>query len=212
MLNLTDISKLERVLCIGAHSDDIEIGCGATMFRLMRDLPTLEVTWCVLCGDGVRGDEAREAAHKVLGDRASCRVIVHTFRDAHLPGDWLNVKQAVGDLRASEPDLVFAHRHGDNHQDHRLVAELVDQSFRNHVVYGYEIPKYDGDLGRPNVFASATRDDLQAKCRLLDTFTSQGDKHWFDDEAFTGLARIRGLECASPTGYAEGFYCRKAMF
>ena len=210
MLSLIDPTRLRRVLCIGAHSDDVEIGCGATVLRLLRVVPNLKVTWCVLCGGGVRGDEARASA-----ERAGVEVVTHAFRDAHLPASWADVKKAVSDLRGLEPDLVFAHRHGDAHQDHRLVAELVDQTFRDHVVLGYEIPKFDGDLasqGQPNVFAQASRDDLEAKCRLLDAFASQRDKHWFDDETFRGLARIRGLECASPTGYAEAFYCRKLTF
>jgi LmbE family N-acetylglucosaminyl deacetylase len=210
MKRLFDTSRLSRILCIGAHSDDIEIGCGATMLRLLRENPRLEVTWVVFCGSAERGDEAKAAANRVLRNHQH-HVITHDFRDAHLPGDWLKVKAAMAELREPTPDLVFTHRDDDRHQDHRLLGELAGQTFRDHVVMHYEIPKFDADLGRPNVYAPASLEDLEAKCRLLDAFASQRDKHWFDDDTFRGLARIRGLECASDTGYAEGFYCGKVV-
>ena len=210
MANLTDLSRVRRLLCVGAHADDIEIGCGATVLRLLREAKNVAVTWCVFAGDARREQEARRAAELLLKDAADVRLVFGGFRDAHLPGSWLDVKAAMGDLRSAEPDLIFTHRADDAHQDHRLLAELTAQIFRNgETILGYEIPKYDGDLGRPNVFAPASAADVEAKCRALDCFESQRDKPWFDDETFKGLMRLRGGESASPSRYAEGFYCRK---
>ena len=214
MTSLTDISRARRILCIGAHSDDLEIGCGGTVLRLLRERPgQVTVTWCVFAADGVRGEEARAGAARVLAGAADARLVLHAFRDAHMPGQWLDVKAAMGairdGLRDVPPDLIFTHRPDDAHQDHRLLAELTAQAFRDHAILGYEIPKYDGDLGQPNVFAPIAREDLDGKCAALEAFASQRGKHWFDEETFRGLARLRGLECASPTRYAEGFYCRK---
>ncbi|MEM1013717.1 MAG: PIG-L deacetylase family protein [Planctomycetota bacterium] len=211
MIRLANIAKLRRVLVIGAHSDDPEIGCGATLIRLLRDVPDLVVRFDILCGRDMRGDEAVASANKLFDGREGCEIVTHDFHDAHLPADWSNVKLAVSATRPFEPDLVLTHRPDDAHQDHRLLGEVVGQTFRDHLIYHFEIAKYDGDLGQPNVFAPATKEDVDAKCRLLDTFVSQRDKHWFDDETFKGLMRLRGLECASPTGYAEAFHCRKAL-
>ncbi|MEL7238220.1 MAG: PIG-L family deacetylase, partial [Planctomycetota bacterium] len=144
-------------------------------------------------------------------DASSVDVVVHGFRDAHLPGDWLGVKKAMGELRDVDPDLVFTHRADDLHQDHRLLGELAGQTFRDHLVLSYEIPKFDGDLGRPTLYAPCSEADLEAKMRACDAFNSQRGKQWFDDETFRGLARIRGIECNSPSRYAEAFYCRKWM-
>ncbi len=211
MINLVDISRIRRVLVIGAHSDDAEIGCGATLLRLLRDVPGMAVRLDVLCGRDVRGDEARASAGRLFAGHDGCEIVTHDFRDAHLPATWAEVKSAVAATRDFRPDVVFTHRPDDLHQDHRLLGEVVGQTFRDHLVLQFEIPKFDGDLGQPNVFAPASADDVEAKCRLLDAFSSQRDKHWFDDDTFRGLMRIRGLECASPTGYAEAFHCRKVL-
>jgi LmbE family N-acetylglucosaminyl deacetylase len=209
MIDLTDLSRVQSILCVGAHSDDIEIGCGATMLRLLREAPDARVTWAVFCGDERRQAEAREAAREMIGNNRKADVHCFGMKDAHLPGDWLGTKAAFSRLRDAEPDVVFCHRPDDAHQDHRLLGELAGQTFRDHLVLGYEIPKYDGDLGSPNFFAYTSQEDLDRKCAVLNIFRSQCNKHWFDEETFRGLARLRGLECASPTGYAEGFYCRK---
>lgn len=208
MQPLGTFSNVRRLLCVGAHSDDIEIGCGATVLRLLRELPNLKITWAVFCAAGKRGDEARAACETLTG-RHDVNLRLLEFRDAHLPGDWMNVKAAVGALRDSEPDLIFSHRLDDRHQDHRLLAEFTGQTFRDHTILGYEIPKYDGDLGQPNVFVPCSECDLKRKCRACDVFKSQQSKQWFDDDTFRGLARIRGIECNSPTRFAEAFYCRK---
>ena len=208
------MTRARRLLCVGAHSDDVEIGCGATVLRLLREARAngrpMSVTWAVFAGDEQRQAEARNAASVMLADAAEADVICHGFRDAHLPGSWLDVKAAMGRLREAAADLIFTHRPDDAHQDHRLLAELTAQTFRGGAtILGYEIPKFDGDLGRPNVYAPASAEDVEAKCRVLDGFRSQRDKQWFDDETFRGLMRLRGLECASPTRYAEAFYCTK---
>ena len=212
MTPLLSTHNLERLLCIGAHSDDIEIGCGATILRLLRERPSLHVTWAVFCASGERREEARAAAEQLLEGAGSVDLRLMECRDAHLPGSWLDVKALVGSLRDAEPDLIFSHRHDDRHQDHRLLAEFTAQTFRDHTVLAYEIAKYDGDLGQPNVFVPCSEEDLAAKCRACEHFASQQGKQWFDDDTFRGLARLRGLECNSPTRFAEAFYCRKMTF
>lgn len=209
MQTLSDLTRVRRLLCIGAHSDDLEIGCGATLLRLLRENPNVHVTWCIFAAAGERGEEARRAATRLLCDAAEVRLVCHSFGDAHFPGEWMAVKKAMASLSDAKPDVIFTHRTDDAHQDHRLLGEMTAQTFRNHLVLAYEIPKHDGDLGQPNVYAPASEADLEMKCRVLTEFRSQRDRHWFDDDTFRGLARLRGLECASPTRFAEAFYCRK---
>lgn len=210
MKSLIDLSRVRRLLCIGAHSDDIEIGCGATVLRILRESPRVEVTWTVFCAAGERGLEAKAGAAAMLQSHGA-NVLLHGFRDAHLPAAWADVKAAFATVReaCSEPDLILTHRRDDLHQDHRLLAEMTGQMYRNHGVLGYEIPKYDADLGRPNVYVAVGENDLSEKLGALEAFKSQRDKHWFDNETFRGLARIRGLECNSDSKYAEAFYCTK---
>jgi LmbE family N-acetylglucosaminyl deacetylase len=194
-----------RVLAIGSHADDIEIGCGGTLLRLARDLDALELHWVVLSADGERADEARASA-----EAFGAEVDVQGFRDAffHYGGE---VKEFFEELKGRiEPDLILTHHDADRHQDHRLVAELTWNTFRNHLILEYEIPKYDGDLGAPNVFVPLDEDVARRKVRLLlDSFASQRGKRWFTEELFMGLMRIRGMECNSPSGLAEAFYARK---
>lgn len=212
MQNLIDLKRINRVLCVGAHSDDIEIGCGGLLSRLMRENDHIEIEWLVACGAGVRGDEARASASAfVEGRRATLRLRVHKFRDALLPASWAEVKAAVSETRDFAPDLVLTHRLDDSHQDHRLMAEVTAQTFRDHTILGYEIPKFDGDLGQPNVFVPLSPEDFDAKLAALRAFASQHEKHWFDDDTFAGLARLRGLECNAPSRLAEGFYARKLV-
>lgn len=201
--------EIRRLLCLGAHSDDIEIGAGATVARLIRENPGMHVTWVVLSASGVRGDEARASAARYLGGVAH-ETRFAAFRDSHFPDQWAEVKAYVGALGATAPDLVLSHHGGDLHQDHRLVSELVWNTFRDHLVLEYEIPKYDGGLGSPNAFFAATAAEADAKIAgLMADFASQAGKHWFDDLTFRGLMRLRGLECHAPEGLAEAFYARK---
>jgi LmbE family N-acetylglucosaminyl deacetylase len=201
-----------RLLVLGAHSDDIEIGCGGTILSWLRDRP-VEVTWVVFGAAGVREAEARASAGAFLEDAQASRVEVFGFRDGFFPYIGGEVKEAFEGLKASvAPDVILTHRRDDLHQDHRTVAELTYNTFRDHLVLEYEIVKYDGDLSSPNVFVPLEGAVLERKIELLmQHFGSQRGKHWFDAETFRGLARIRGLESASPTRYAEGFYGRKVL-
>jgi LmbE family N-acetylglucosaminyl deacetylase len=202
---------IERVLAVGAHADDIEIGCGATVLALTRALPEVHVTWVVLAATGERAIEADRAARAFLGGVSSADVRVYGFRDGFLPYAGADVKDLFEELKATDPDLVFTHARDDLHQDHRLVNELTWNTWRDHLVLEYEIPKYDGDLGRPNVFVPVDEALVEEKLRLLrEHYASQRAKHWFDDGVFRGLMRLRGMESA--TRYAEAFTCRKLRF
>jgi LmbE family N-acetylglucosaminyl deacetylase len=200
-----------RLLALGSHSDDIEIGCGATILALTRALPELEVTWVVLGAEGVRGHEARASADVFLRSAGEAAVVTHEFRDGFFPHVGAEVKEVFEGLKASvEPDVIFTHTRHDLHQDHRLVCELTWNTWRDHLILEYEIPKYDGDLGVPNLFVPASEDLAREKARLLlELFETQRAKRWFDEELFLGLMRVRGMEGRSPTGYAEAFTCRK---
>jgi len=199
------------VLCIGAHCDDIEIGCGGTLLRLLEANPTLEVHFLVLCSDAVRRREALEAARRLLGEASEKRVEVLSFRDGFLPFAGAEVKERFETLkRRLRPDLILTHARGDLHQDHRLVAELTWQTFRDHLVLEYEIPKYDGDLGAPNFFVPLSEAQVAKKLDLvLGSFASQRARRWFDADTFRALLRLRGVECNA--GWAEAFHARKLV-
>ena len=202
-----------RILAIGAHSDDIEIGAGATLLRLVESGVELEVCWAVLTADEDRETEARSSAAELLGP-ALTEIVVGRLRESYLPYVATEAKDFIHSLRDRiEPDLIFTHCQHDLHQDHRIVAELVSNAFRDHLILGFEIPKYDGDLGSPNVFFEVSEEHVQHKVALLHKhFPSQATKFWFDERLFVGLARIRGVESRSSSGLAEGFYCRKVVF
>lgn len=199
---------IERVLAIGCHADDIEIGCGGTLIALSRARPSLAVTWVVLAAPGERAAEARASAQAFLADADRSDVRIHEFRDGFLPYVGGEVKEVFEELKEVQPDLVFTHTRHDLHQDHHLACELTWNTFRNHLILEYEIPKYDGDLGSPNVFVPLEESLVEEKLRIVRThYGSQHGKHWFDDELFRGLMRLRGMESA--TRYAEAFTCRK---
>jgi LmbE family N-acetylglucosaminyl deacetylase len=203
-----------RVLALGAHCDDIEIGCGGTLLRLAAERPDLEVRWVAFCSTPNRALEARASAEAFLQGFAKREVIVHAFRDGYLPHSSAAVKDEFeAQKRAFSPDLILTHYRHDLHQDHRLVSELTWNTWRNHLVLEYEIPKYDGDLGVPNFFAPLPAAVLERKIALLlKHFPTQAGKPWFTADLFRALARIRGMECVAPEGVAEAFYCRKAVF
>jgi LmbE family N-acetylglucosaminyl deacetylase len=213
VLSLSSAEPLRRVLAIGCHADDIEIGCGGTLLTLIRANPELEVDWIVLAAPGKRATEARESAAALLADAGNARVEVHGFRDGFLPYIGGEVKEVFEALKERvEPQIVLTHAGYDFHQDHRLAWELTWNTFRNHVILEYEVPKVDGDLGRPNVFVPLTAAVVEEKLALLERhFPSQSDKHWFDRETFVGLMRLRGMEAVAPERYAEAFTCRKAV-
>jgi LmbE family N-acetylglucosaminyl deacetylase len=199
---------IERVLAIGCHADDIEIGCGGTLIALSRARPGLSLSWVVLAAPGERSGEARASAEAFLQGAGVADVRIHEFRDGFLPYVGGEVKDVFEGLKEIRPDLVFTHTRHDLHQDHRLACELTWNTFRNHLILEYEIPKYDGDLGAPNVFVPLEEPLVEEKLRVLrDHYASQHSKHWFDDELFRGLMRLRGMESASR--YAEAFTCRK---
>jgi LmbE family N-acetylglucosaminyl deacetylase len=201
-----------KILCMGAHSDDIEIGCGGTILKLAEQYPGCEFHWVVFSASGVRQAEARRAAELFAGSRLR-GPILKSFRDGFMPYDGSDVKAVFEkELKPIAPDLIFTHNGKDAHQDHRLLSELTWNTFRDHFILEYEIPKYDGDLGRPSVFVPLKREASEAKvAHLMDAFGSQQNKRWFEPETFLALMRLRGMECVSASGYAEAFYCRKLV-
>jgi LmbE family N-acetylglucosaminyl deacetylase len=200
-----------RVLALGAHADDIEIGCGGTLLRLASEHPGLEVTWVVFCSSPERDREARASAEAFLAGARHRQVVVKALRDGYLPYVAAEVKDEFEALKAKvAPDLVLTHYRDDRHQDHRLISELTWNTWRSHLILEYEIPKYDGDMGSPNLFVSLTADTLERKIALvLEHFPSQASRPWFTPDVFRSLARLRGMECPARERYAEAFYCRK---
>lgn len=198
------------ILAIGAHCDDIEIGCGATLAALAAAHPDAQVHCWLFSGDATRAAESRACIDRLLG-AGRAAVQVFGFRDGFFPADWGAIKERFRDLsRTVDPELVFTHHGDDAHQDHRVMSELTGNHFRRHTVLEYEIVKYDGDLGRPNVFFPLTNVQLDAKIdALMHAFPTQAGKHWFTRSTFEGIARLRGIECNSPSGYAEAFHARK---
>ncbi len=204
-------SRVTRVLAVGAHADDIEIGCGGTLLSLVRANPDVEVDWVVLSAEGARIDEAYAGAAHVLGSDDRSRIRVEQFPQRYFPWAGADLKAYFDELsRHTAPDLVLCPRLEDAHQDHRVVAELVWQTFRQQLVLEYEIVKYEGDLGQPNGYVELSREIVDDKIRLLhDVFVSQRGRYWFDDETFRGLLRVRGIESRATSGYAEAFHVRK---
>jgi LmbE family N-acetylglucosaminyl deacetylase len=202
-----------RILCLGAHPDDLEIGCGGTVMHLIRSHPGVQVRWVVWSGDLTRAAEARDAAAQVLQGAGVASVSVESFRDGFFPAQWADIKAKFESIRdEGRPDIILTHHRGDRHQDHRLLAELTWNTWRDDLILEYEIPKYDGDLHTPNLYLPLDRATAERKVEiLLKGFASQHGKPWYDAGTFWGLLRIRGVECASPTGYAEGFHAPKAI-
>jgi len=200
------------VLCLGAHADDLEIGCGGTLLSLLALTPGLQVHWVVLSAESGRRDEAVRSAETLLAG-ATPDIRVCGFEDRYFPAQAAEIKRVFDELgRSVTPDLVFTHYREDLHQDHRLVAELTWNTFRDHPILEYEIPKYDGDLGRPNLFVQLARAVCQAKVEhLLRAFPTQATKYWYTEETFWAILRLRGVECRSASGYAEAFHARKIL-
>jgi LmbE family N-acetylglucosaminyl deacetylase len=205
-------SEQVRILCLGAHSDDIEIGCGGTLLQLKRLYKNLVFHWVVFSASGMRGKEACRGAELFAGD-AEKHVVLKEFRDGFLPYTGGAVKDVFEELKGhTHPDIIFTHWQGDAHQDHRLVSELTRNTFRDHLILEYEIPKFDGDMGRPNMYVPLDPPLHEHKVNnLFEAFESQRTKAWFDRETFLGLMRIRGMESNSSSGYAEAFYARKVI-
>ena len=216
MLRISRLSERDdlTILCLGAHSDDIEIGCGGTISRLLREHPEARVTWVVLSADGERAEEARRSAQIVLEAAGDRDVVLKTFRDGYFPWEGAEIKSFLEHLaRGLKPDIVFTHRRSDLHQDHRTVGDLTWNLFRDHFILEYEIPKYDGDLSAQNFFVPLTEDEARAKIEhLMTQFPSQRNRDWFTAETFESVLRLRAIESRSATGFAEGFHCRKVVF
>jgi LmbE family N-acetylglucosaminyl deacetylase len=202
-----------QILCLGSHSDDLEIGCGGTLLKLIAGRQDVTVYWIVFSADDKRAAEARTSAAKILNG-AQQYVEIKAFRDGFFPYVGYDIKQYFEELkRRCSPDLIFTHYRDDRHQDHRLISDLTWNTFRDHLILEYEIPKYDGDLGSPNFFVHLDEDLCRRKVRcIIDSFQTQQNRHWFTEDTFLSLLRLRGIESAAPGGYAEAFFCRKAVF
>jgi LmbE family N-acetylglucosaminyl deacetylase len=211
-LQIANPGQRLSLLCLGAHSDDIEIGAGATILGWIAAGVELDIHWCVLSAAGSRAAEADASANAFAAGASSVRIELHTFRDGFFPYDGGELKSWMEGLKArARPDLILTHRHDDAHQDHREVCRLTWNTFRHELILEYEIPKWDGDLGQPNLYVPAAPATLERKTDLLlEHFGTQRSKDWFTPDTFRALARLRGMECRAPGGYAEGFYLRKA--
>jgi LmbE family N-acetylglucosaminyl deacetylase len=207
------LGSVRRVLCLGAHSDDIEIGAGGTLLKLAGQVPDLEIRWVVFSAPGPRAEEARRSAEEFLTSVARKQVRIGSFRESYFPSEWPTIKEWFEEIKANfDPDIVFTHYRDDRHQDHRVLSDLAWNTFRNHLILEYEILKYDGDLGHPNLFMPLSEHLCARKIELLlRHFKTQAAKHWFTRDTFEAMHRIRGIECASATGSAEAFYCRKML-
>lgn len=215
MLNFPFTTKKSgyKVLCLGAHCDDIEIGCGGTLIRLIESHPIDFVKWVVFASSEARKQEAVTSANAFLDNVKEKEVTVLDYRDAFLNYSGIEIKEMFESIKKEiNPDLIFTHFRDDRHQDHRLLSDFTWNTFRQHFILEYEIPKFDGDLGIPNFFIRLNEEQVNRKIRIiLDSFTSQSGKHWFDKETFQALMRIRGMESASLSKYAEAFYARKVI-
>ena len=202
-----------NILCLGAHSDDIEIGCGGTIMRLREQYPRCSFHWVVFSAAGVRATEAEHAAMLFAGPAALQPPVLKNFRDGFMPFAGAEVKETFEQLKVTiTPDLILTHYGKDAHQDHRLISELTWNTFRDHLILEYEIPKYDSDMGQPEVFVPLSVELCQTKIRyLMDAFPSQHCRRWFREDTFSSLMRLRGLQCNAPSGHAEAFYCRKLV-
>jgi LmbE family N-acetylglucosaminyl deacetylase len=203
--------SVRRILCLGAHSDDIEIGAGGTLLKLMAEIPDLEIYWVVFSAPGQRAEEARNSAQSYLTGIACPQIRIGSFRESFFPSEWPSIKEWFEEIKASfNPDLVLTHYRDDRHQDHRVLSDLAWNTFRNHLILEYEILKYDGDLGSPNIYVPISEEDCSKKIKLLlEHFKTQSGKHWFTPNTFEAILRLRGIECASSSGRAEAFYGRK---
>jgi LmbE family N-acetylglucosaminyl deacetylase len=207
------LGSVRRILCVGAHSDDIEIGLGGTLLEFATKHPDSEIWWVVFSAPGPRANEARQSANEFLSDVRKREIRIGSFRESYFPSEWPSIKDWFEEIKTGfSPDIVFSHYRDDRHQDHRVLSDLAWNTFRDHLILEYEILKYDGDLGQPNLFVPLSEQIANRKIDLLmKHFQTQATKHWFTRDTFEAVHRIRGIECASPTGRAEAFYCRKLV-
>lgn len=202
-----------KILCLGAHPDDIEIGCGGTILRLLEEAPEAQFCWVVFSGNQKRCEEAWQSAALFLKESKSKKIHVEQFREAYFPFIGVQIKDYFEKLKTEfSPDLIFTHYSKDAHQDHRLISNLTWNTFRDHFILEYEIPKYEGDLGNPNLHVCLTETHVTQKINhICSIFQTQKEKQWFDQETFRSILRLRGVECNSPSKFAEAFYCHKIV-
>jgi LmbE family N-acetylglucosaminyl deacetylase len=217
MLRLTFGSRNgspRKVLCLGAHADDIEIGAGGAILRLCEQYDDLEVFWVVFAASGPRGAEARKSASVFLKKAYRKTVVVKSFRDGFFPFQGARIKEYFEDLKESfDPDVILTHNRSDLHQDHRFISEATWNTFRDHFILEYEIVKYDGDLGSPNFFVGLDAETCRKKIGAIMTcFKTQNNRKWFTEETFLSILKLRGIESSAKDAYAEGYYCRKMAF
>jgi LmbE family N-acetylglucosaminyl deacetylase len=207
-----DLQQTRSLLFLGAHCDDIEIGCGGSILRLLAEAPDAHVTWVVFSSNPVRAQEAKISAAAFLRQAGSSDVKIETFRNGYFPYEGAAIKDFFEGLKGTEPDIIFTHHGADKHQDHRLLSELTWNTFRDHLILEYEIPKYDADLGSPNFLIPLEQSLCQEKVdNICNSFASQMKRQWFTPETFWAMLRLRGVEANAKSGYAEGFYVRKAV-
>jgi LmbE family N-acetylglucosaminyl deacetylase len=207
------VRSISSVLFLGAHCDDIEIGCGGTILKLLEGRTDVRVDWIVFSSEGERASEARAGAEAFLSGAATTNVRVEAFRGRYFPYIGAQIKEYFDALGAElAPDVVFTHLGDDLHQDHKLLSELAYNTFRDHLILEYEIPKWDGDVARLNTYVQLDDSHCDRKIEtIMSSYSSQADKHWFSPETFRATLRLRGIECKSPSGYAEAFRCRKLV-
>ncbi len=212
ILNTPRTSALQ-ILCLGAHSDDLEIGCGGTILTMTQQIVPAHVTWVVFSGNASRRQEAVASANAFLADAAKREIRVESYRDGFFPYTGAEIKEYFEALKTQiAPDIIFTHCRNDLHQDHRLICELTWNTFRNHCILEYEIPKYDGDLGSPNLFVPLSPAVARKKIdSIMEHFTTQAQRHWFSPDLFASVLRIRGMESCAESGLAEAFYARKVV-
>jgi LmbE family N-acetylglucosaminyl deacetylase len=205
------LSGARQILCLGSHCDDIEIGCGGTILQLLESNPESSVHWIVFASNEVRKREAQQSAERFLSKARTKRIVVRDFRESFFPYQGLQIKESFEQLKSEcKPDVIFTHYRADLHQDHRVIAEFTWNTFRDHLILEYEIPKYDGDLGAPNVFVPLSEEICRRKVdTVLECFASQQHRQWFSRDTFYAMLRIRGIEANSPTRHAEAFYGKK---
>jgi LmbE family N-acetylglucosaminyl deacetylase len=201
------------ILCLGAHCDDIDIGCGGALLALLDRRPGIDVTWVAFSAGGERGKELQRSARRFLRKAGSSRIVTRDYRDGFLPAHFTSVKEDFEGLKKLPvPAVIFTHRRDDRHQDHRLIAELTWNTFRSHLILEYEVAKYEGDLATPSAYVGLEPTQVERKIRiLLESYRTQRDKHWFTADTFRGLMRLRGIESGAPSGWAEGFYASKLL-
>lgn len=212
-LSLPDRKVTLKILCLGAHSDDIEIGCGGTILKLLQDYENVQIHWVVFSGEGERAAESKGSAADFLANTTGNQVVVNDFKASYFPYSGSDIKEYFEVIKNNfTPDIIFTHYRHDLHQDHRVINELTWNTFRSHFILEYEIMKYDGDIGQPNFFVHLDEDICRKKIGcILKHFKSQSHRPWFTEDTFYSILRLRGIESNSPSNYSEGFFCRKAL-